>query len=299
MRAMRMGWLLVAAWIATGAQATPAVVVAQGGVARWAGLDARECGFLGKRYPAVDGACYYPVDLRAKVGVHEIALYDSAGKQHLGAMTVEKVDFPEVRIDLPDDTYLNVSAGNQARHKEERARVLALFKTPVTPVRFSLPLAKPAKSMPPSENDFGSRRVFADGRTSQHTGRDAPVTQGSTVRAVADGTVLLAEEHFYTGNTVFIDHGGGLMSMNFHLSKIAVDRGDDIKRGQVIGTVGSTGRSTGPHLHLGLRWLGARIDPYLLLDTPTKLPSVGDSPAKAEAKIEAAREQEPEEDDAE
>src|SRR6187402_1407282 len=107
---------------------TPKVLVAQGGVARWAGLAAADCGFHGKRYPAVDAVCYYPVDLHAKPGMHEIALYDQDKKQHLGALMVEAVTFPQVDITLPDDTYVHVSAENLERHLAERKRVLALFK---------------------------------------------------------------------------------------------------------------------------------------------------------------------------
>ncbi len=274
---------------------TPTVVVAQGGVARWAGLAAAECGLHGKRYPAVDAVCYYPVDLHAKPGMHEIALYDQDKKQHLGALTVEAVSFPQVDIALPDDTYVHVSAENLSRHRAERKRVLALFKQDLGPVQFSLPLAQPAASMPASENDFGSNRLFNGIRKSQHTGRDAPVALGSAVKAVANGKVVLAEDQFFTGNSVFVDHGGGLISMNFHMGELTVATGDDVKRGDTLGKVGSSGRSTGAHLHLGMRWLGARIDPYLLLDSPSKLPSIGDSPRKAEAKTDVAREKEPEE----
>lgn len=283
--------------LGSAARAGPSVVVAQGGVARWAGLAAEDCGFHGKRYPAVDAVCYYPIDLHAKPGVHEIALYDQDHEQHLASLTVERVEFPEVEITLPDDTFVNVSADNLKRHLEERQRVLALFKAAPGPARFSLPLAKPAGSMPASENDFGSRRLFNGTRKSQHTGRDAPVAAGSAVKAVADGKVLLAENQFFTGNTVFVDHGDGMISMNFHLAELSVVSGDEVKRGQVLGKVGSTGRSTGPHMHLGIRWMGARIDPFLLLESPTKLPSIGDSPVKAEAKIDAARATEPQEKD--
>lgn len=290
-----LGGVTLALLASAGVRSAPSVVVAQGGVARWAGFAAQDCGFLGKRYPAVDAACYFPIDIHAKPGVHEIALYDQDGKQHLGALTVESVVFPEVEITLPDDTFVNVSEANLKRHREERTRVLALFKGTFGPARFSLPLAQPANSTPASENDFGSRRVFNGIRKSQHTGRDAPVAEGSTVKSVANGTVLLAENHFFTGNTVFVDHGAGLISMNFHLAELSVATGDEVKRGQALGKVGSTGRSTGPHLHLGMRWIGARIDPYLLLDAPTKLPTIGDTPVKAEAKIDAAREKEPQE----
>jgi hypothetical protein len=294
---MPLAWAALALLAGTVAHAAPSVVVAQGGVARWAGIAAKDCAILGKRYPAVDAVCYFPIDLHAKPGVHEIALYDQDGKQHLASLTVEAVTFPEVEITLPDDTFVNVSEENRKRHLAERARVLALFKTKPGPVRFSLPLGQPATTMPGSENDFGSRRLFNGTHKSQHTGRDAPVALGSEVKAVADGTVLLAEEQFFTGHSVFVDHGGGLISMNFHMAEHLVAAGDEVKRGQVLGKVGSSGRSTGPHLHLGMRWMGARIDPYLLLAAPGLLPSLGDTPVKAEAKIDAAREAEPEEED--
>jgi hypothetical protein len=293
----RLGWTALALLAAAGAQAASNVVVSQGGVARWANMAAKECGFHGRRYPAVDAACYFPIDLHAKTGVHEIALYDQDGRQHLASLTVEPVVFPEVEITLPDDTFVNVSEANSARHLEERRRVLALFKTAPGPVRFSLPLGQPAADLPASENDFGSRRLFNGSHRSQHTGRDAPVALGSAVKAVADGKVVLAEEQFFTGHSVFIDHGGGLISMNFHMGEHQVAVGDEVKRGQTIGKVGSSGRSTGPHLHLGIRWMSARIDPYLLLAAPTLLPSLGDTPVKAEAKTDAARAAEPQEQD--
>lgn len=91
--------------------------------------------------------------------------------------------------------------------------------------------------------------------------------------APADGVVVLAEEQFFAGRAVYLDHGDGLISMSFHLSEIAVAEGQEVKRGQLIGRVGATGRVTGPHLHFGLRWRGARIDPAALLGEPAALPS--------------------------
>jgi murein DD-endopeptidase MepM/ murein hydrolase activator NlpD len=92
---------------------------------------------------------------------------------------------------------------------------------------------------------------------------------------VADGTVVIAEDLFFTGKAVFIDHGDGLVSMYFHFSELKVQAGQDVKKGETLGLVGSTGRATGPHLHLGVRWHGARIDPQILLDDPAKIPAIG------------------------
>ncbi len=287
--------ILGSALFASGAMAANIVTVPQGGVGRWAGMAASECGIYGKRYAAVDAVCYYPVDLRAKPGIHEIALWDQSGKQHLGSLRVEKAEFPSVEMELPAqlDRFINPSPEEIKRSAAERADVVAILGGSKDAAHFSLPLGKPAHTMPPSADDFGSERLFNKKVKSLHSGRDYPVSVGSAVKAVADGTVVLAADHFYAGNSVFVDHGDGLVSMSFHLSKIAVKTGDVVKRGQTLGKVGSTGRATGPHLHIGFRWLGKRIDPALLFVKPSALPSVSDTHAQAEHKIEKAEKAEP------
>lgn len=285
---------------ATGAMAANLVSAPQGGVARWAGLAAKECGIHGKRYAAVDAVCYYPVDIQTKPGSHEIALWDQDGKQHVGTLQVQDAQFPKVDMELPDSLqrYLTLSDEDKARAVAERKDIAKVLDGSDEPPRFSLPLAQPAANLPKSEDDFGSTRVFDAGHTSLHSGRDYPVGAGNTVKAVADGTVALAGDHFFAGKSVYVDHGGGLVSMNFHLDEIAVADGESVTRGQALGTIGSTGRATGPHLHLGLRWLGERIDPALLLAKPTDLPSVADSSEDAQEKIEKAERKEPDEVDA-
>ena len=84
----------------------------------------------------------------------------------------------------------------------------------------------------------------------------------------------MVADQFFGGNAVFVDHGDGLVSMYMHLSRVDVTEGQPILRGGRVGAVGSTGRATGPHLHFGVRWHGARVDPALLLGTPEALPAV-------------------------
>ncbi len=103
---------------------------------------------------------------------------------------------------------------------------------------------------------------------SPHGGADFKAKPGTLVRAAADGRVVVAEDQYFPGRAVFIDHGDGLISMSFHFSEILVKEGDEVKRGDPIGRVGATGRVTGPHLHFALRWHGARVDPAILLDLP-------------------------------
>jgi hypothetical protein len=256
----------------------PKATVLQGGVARWSGADARECGIFGKRYAAIDGACYYPVDMKAKTGVHEIALYDAAGKGHIGALEVQARDCTETEITLEKTEYIEVSPENRARAAKERGAVDAAIRgeADVHP-RFTLPLAAPAAGAGVKDrSDFCEKRLYNGKVRSFHTGLDYPIGAGTAVAAVADGTVTLAADHFYAGNTVVVDHGGGLVTMAFHLADTSVEEGAQVKQGDKLGSVGESGRTTGPHLHFGARWLDQRIDAAALLGDPSRLPGVGE-----------------------
>jgi len=113
---------------------------------------------------------------------------------------------------------------------------------------------------------FGSQRIYAGEPGAYHGGIDIARPAGTVVVAPADGVVVLAATHPFTleGNLLMIDHGMGLNSAFMHLSRIDVRIGDRVRRGQPIGAVGMTGRATGPHLHWGLKWRDARIDPLLI-----------------------------------
>lgn len=113
---------------------------------------------------------------------------------------------------------------------------------------------------------FGSQRVYQGIPGAYHGGIDIAGTTGDPVLAPADGVVTLAADHLFSleGNLLIIDHGQGLSSAFLHLSRIDVQLGQAVRQGQRIGAVGATGRATGPHLHWGLRWNEARIDPLLL-----------------------------------
>ncbi|PID62602.1 MAG: peptidase [Ignavibacteriae bacterium] len=109
---------------------------------------------------------------------------------------------------------------------------------------------------------FGSQRILNGVPKNAHNGIDIAVPRGTPVKAMADGKVLLSADNFYyAGNYILIDHGLGLNSLYLHLSKSLVKEGQFVKKGEVIGKVGTTGRSTGPHLHWGVQWFGKRIDP--------------------------------------
>ena len=115
---------------------------------------------------------------------------------------------------------------------------------------------------------FGTRRVFNGATKSLHQGLDYRVPSGTPVHALNTGTVLLAQSLYFEGNCVMIDHGQGLLSLYLHLSEIGVKEGDHIERGQQIGLSGATGRATGPHLHIAVRWQGVYLNPAALLTLP-------------------------------
>jgi murein DD-endopeptidase MepM/ murein hydrolase activator NlpD len=84
----------------------------------------------------------------------------------------------------------------------------------------------------------------------------------------------MVADQFFGGNAAFVDHGDGLVTMYMHMSRVDVAEGQPVRRGERVGAVGSTGRATGPHLHFGLRWRGARVDPALLLGDPQAIPAI-------------------------
>jgi murein DD-endopeptidase MepM/ murein hydrolase activator NlpD len=118
---------------------------------------------------------------------------------------------------------------------------------------------------------FAGTRRFNSGPAKTHRGADFGAPQGTPVKAINSGRVILAESLFYDGNMVTIDHGQGLLSLYLHLSKMNVKEGDTVSAGQTIGASGSTGRSSGPHLHLQVKLSGTDIDPLDLM--ALKLPS--------------------------
>lgn len=112
---------------------------------------------------------------------------------------------------------------------------------------------------------FGTQRKFNGKVLSTHQGLDFAVPTGTPIAALNAGTVLLARPLYFEGNCVVLDHGQGLLTLYLHLSEFKVKEGDKVERGQVIGLSGSTGRATGPHLHIAIRWQGVYLNPATLL----------------------------------
>ncbi len=172
--------------------------------------------------------------------------------------------YPKIEVKLSVESKFTEPTPEQQKQIEEAQQIKKDYLNRITPDReWSGSFSAPAQA---SISDvFGSERIFNGKTSSPHLGLDFRVPSGTPVEAMNDGTVLLARPLYFEGNFVVIDHGQGLLTLYLHLSEFKVKEGEQIKRGQIIGLSGGTGRATGPHLHAAVRWQGTYLDPAALL----------------------------------
>lgn len=175
---------------------------------------------------------------------------------------VLKVKWPEQQISVKKD-FVTPPKETANRIEGERRKSAEALKR-VTPERYWRGgFVRPVPGVMTSA--FGGKRLFNGKARSYHRGVDLRGAAGTPVKAMADGKVLIAQNMYFAGNTVYIDHGQGVLSTYAHMSRLDVKPGETIKAGQQIGLVGATGRVTGPHLHLGVSILGVAVDPLSLI----------------------------------
>jgi len=256
------------------------ITAAPGTLVRWTAPGITRCGMQGRTWAPLLETCYYPIDLLQKPAAIAISVVIS-GRRELARISVGPFPYGTEEINLPDIPQANPSKEDLNRDRRDQTLESKAFARREGPAKFTLPIGAPLRPLPEGKS-FGAKRVFNGKPAPQpHTGSDYAAPAGSPVLAAADGTVLIAKDLFFAGNAVFIDHGNGLVTMYFHLARIEVQVGQEVTKGHTLGVVGSTGRSTGPHLFFGARWHDARIDPMFLLEDPGKIPSVNDASAPA------------------
>jgi murein DD-endopeptidase MepM/ murein hydrolase activator NlpD len=219
--------------------------------------------YLVSNHEKTDWYGFLGVDLNAKPGHYKVVV------RMPGSVAVERFeveirdkDYGVRRLTLPRNM-VDLDSGTLQRVKKESKRMNSLWEARRTAPEWSGPFLRPISGE--VVGPFGQRSVINDQPRSPHSGIDLKGERGTPIRAINHGRVVLRADHFFTGLTVVIDHGGGIQSMYFHLDGIAVEKGDGVAKGHIIGFVGSTGRATGPHLHWGMRINGDRIDPMRLV----------------------------------
>ncbi|MBF0218468.1 MAG: peptidoglycan DD-metalloendopeptidase family protein [Gammaproteobacteria bacterium] len=220
------------------------------------------------RVTSVEGVWYAEIGLglSTKPGRGKLVVKDRSGSQPQSreiAFTIADKKYLEQHITLKDKRKVNPLERDMSRISSEQQRSRTAFnhwqETVAGSSEFILPVAGPMSS------PFGKRRFFNGEARAPHSGIDIAANKGELVLSPADGVVTESGDFFFNGNTLFIDHGQGLVSMICHLDTMKVKSGDQVKRGQPLATVGMTGRATGPHLHWSVSLNGERVEPTLFL----------------------------------
>ncbi|WDP88515.1 MAG: M23 family metallopeptidase [Desulfobacter sp.] len=192
----------------------------------------------------------------------------TGGKETVWHRSVNIVarSYPRQELNLPSKM-VTPPATELKRIKEERVRTQKAKDTWSGQRLWRLPFHRPVGGK--TTSTYGLQRILNGKPKNPHRGIDFRAIRGTAIKSVADGRVILAESHYFAGNSLYIDHGNGVISLYFHLSKFNVSKGEIVKRGQIIGLAGSTGRATGPHLHLSISVQGQLVDPAPLFDGTT------------------------------
>ena len=226
------------------------------------------------RFKAVVGLA-----LAVEPGDYKLEVTDATGTKKSLPVKIAAKKYREQRHTVAPGQ-VDLSPEDAARVEKEQKRqreTLDTFSTTL-PATFTLKQPVPGER----SNSYGSRRLFNGQPRNPHSGMDIAAATGTPIVAPADGVVLDTGDFFFNGNTVWIDHGRGFITMYCHLSAYAVKKGDVVKTGQQIGKVGATGRVTGPHLHFGVLLNGASVDPALFL-APVAKPAAKPAPKPAAA----------------
>lgn len=181
------------------------------------------------------------------------------------AVPIQIRNYPEQRLTIRDKRKVEPNPDDLIRIEREQKQTEAIKQ------HFSLAMPATAFLQPAAghlSSRFGLRRFFNGQPRNPHAGLDVAASTGTPVKAPADGVIANTGDYFFNGNTIFIDHGQGLVTAYMHLSRIDVQAGQRVRQGETLGAVGSTGRVTGPHLHWAVILNNTPVDPELFLNRP-------------------------------
>lgn len=207
------------------------------------------------------------VDLEEKAGALDLLVRGRARNGERGekavALGVKEKTFPQEKLSVPA-SFDRIDEATQRRIEREQQQLNRIWATSSLQRWWESPFLAPVSGGVTAP--FGLRRVVNGLPRSPHGGVDLKASLGTEIVAANHGQVVLREEFFFSGKSIVIDHGSGLYTMYFHLDEFHVGKNTQVRRGELIGRVGMTGRVTGPHLHWGVRLNGARVDPFELLE---------------------------------
>lgn len=201
------------------------------------------------------------IPLSASPGIHKITVTNGSDSYQKEFRVVDK-DYETTHITINNKRMVSPSQKDIERHWREKKLINKAIRTWSDSDNVEMQFIKPVEGR--FSSPFGLKRIYNNQeRIRRHTGLDIAAPVGSAILSPAGGTVISTGDYFFTGNTVFIDHGQGLLSMYCHLNKIAVKAGDVVKQGDYLGEVGMTGRVSGPHLHWSVFLNQFKVDPTL------------------------------------
>jgi murein DD-endopeptidase MepM/ murein hydrolase activator NlpD len=211
-----------------------------------------------------------PLDYAAAPLVAKIDVPDGKAETIERSIEIISHTFPDVRLQV-DDIYVDPPQEYAGQIAEDERLIARAFQRdagePLWRGRFRWPMKRTKVT-----GKFGDHRIFNGVKHSEHFGTDFEAPIGARIGAANAGEVVLARDCFFSGKTVLIRHGAGLYTAYFHLSEIALEVGQKVTRGQLVGRVGDTGRATGPHLHYGVRTGDRWVDPQAFMRLPMAPP---------------------------
>lgn len=207
----------------------------------------------------IHGHAIIPIALDAEAGIRVATAKTTGGDDLELSFEVLAKDYPEQHLTIKNDRLVNPLDTDMKRIRKERAIMLEAFALRSAPRNDLTPVLMPVVGIVSSP--FGLKRVLNGQPRNPHSGLDIAADTGTPIAAPMPGTVVATGHYFFNGNTVLVDHGGGLVSMFCHLHEIQVEPNEQLARGVIIGTVGATGRVTGPHLHWTVSLNKVRVDP--------------------------------------